>query len=208
MKVKGFQDTIDWYNQNASKYSLSVQNLVSYEQIEEFIKNVPANSKILDAGCAAGRDTKIIHDLGFKIIGLDITKKLINIAKEKYPEIKFIEGNFLKLPFKDNYFGGIWAHASLLHLEKVEDVIKALSEFYRVLIKDGILHLYVKEKFNKKYDIVKDKLSNHDRFFQYFTIDEIKEYLNNLGYKIIMIENFPDPAGRSEVKWILCLAKK
>lgn len=126
MKIVGFQDTIDWYNQNALDYSNSIQDLVSYDQIEEFIKHLPNNSKVLDAGCAAGRDTKIINDRGFKTIGLDISKELIKIAKQKYPDIEFIEGNLLELPFADNYFGGVWAHASLLHFETVRDFIKTL----------------------------------------------------------------------------------
>jgi len=46
------------------------------------------------------------------------------IARTTYPEIKFVEGNFLNLPFADQSFDGIWAHASLLHLETVKAVEK------------------------------------------------------------------------------------
>ena len=208
MKIKGFHDTIGWYNKNASKYAQSIKNIPSVG-LDEFIKEIPKDSKVLDAGCASGRDTKLIADKGINIVGIDLSLELIKIARKNYPNIEFIEGNFLNLPFLNGSFGGIWAHASLLHFETVEEVVDALKEFYRVLMLKGILHLFVKEKTSeKKFDVVSDVLSQHNRFFQYFTKEEIENYLKKVGFKIIKIDKCDDSAGRSDVKWILCLAKK
>lgn len=209
MKVKGFQDTIDWYNQNASKYARSLENIPNIDQIDDFVKQIPYGTKVLDAGCAGGRDTKLMADRGVDIVGIDLSTKLIKVAKLKYPTIKFIEGNFLNLPFENNLFGGVWSHGSLLHFETINEVVKALKEFNRVLLPGGILHLFLKEKTtDKKFDVVLDSLSGHDRFFQYFTKEEVKKYLEETNFKIIKLEEVKDPAGRIDVKWILCLAIK
>jgi len=210
MKIKGFQDTINWYNKNAKKYDTeSVQNVKPIEQIDEFIKLIPKDSKVLDAGCGPGRDTKLITDRGVSVMGIDLSTELIKIARKKYPNIKFIVGNFLNLPFPIDHFGGVWAHASLIHFETVEDVVKALKEFYRVLTPGGILHLFVREKTaNKKFDIVSDVLSKYNRLFQYFTKEEIEDYLKKVGFKVTKLVECYDPAGRSDVKWILSLARK
>ncbi len=210
MSVKGFQDTIDWYNKNASHYAKSIQNIAALRQMDEMISLLPKeNKKILDAGCAAGRDSKFLFDKGVEVVGIDLSPELLKVAKNNYPAIEFIEGNFLHLPFKNETFGGIWAHASLLHFETVTDVLNSLKEFYRVLIKGGILHIYVKEQFgDKKFDVVTDKLSSHDRFFQYFTKEEVIDLMNKSGFTLVKIENEEDKAGRKEVRWIVSLLRK
>ena len=213
MQIKGFRDTINWYNQNAQVYSKSILNYSSPEQIDEFVKLVPKSTKVLDAGCASGRDSKLLLDKEISVIGIDLSSELIKIAKKNYPDIKFVEGNFLNLPFIDKMFGGIWAHASLLHFENTEDVFKALSEFYRVLMKNGIIHVLVKAQTTiNKYNIVIDKLSKHNRFFQFFTKEEIKDLLQRSSFKIIKLEHYREidknPNGRPEVEWIVCLGKK
>lgn len=208
MKIKGFKDTIQWYNSNASTYANSIQNIPSKDQIEDFVSLLPAQALVLDAGCASGRDSKIMYDKGCKVTGIDISIELINIAKKNYPNIQFIEGNFLDLPFEDNSFDGVWSHASLLHFESTGEVLKSLQEFHRVLKSGGIIHVFVKEKKDKKFDVVTDSLSNHDRFFQYFTEDEINEYMKKTGFRITKLLHTSDPGGRKEVNWILILAKK
>lgn len=208
MKIKGFNDTIQWYNSNATLYANAIQNIPSKDQIDDFISHLPQDALILDAGCASGRDSKIIYDKGYKIIGIDLSTELIKIAESNYSNIQFIEGNFLQLPFKNNHFDGIWSHASLLHFESTVEVVKSLQEFYRVLKSGGVIHIFVKEKKDKKFDIVTDSLSNHKRFFQYFTEGEITNYMKKTGFKIIKSIHTLDPGGRKEVNWILILARK
>lgn len=208
MKIKGFQDTIEWYNKNANKYSQSIKNLPS-SGLEAFVNKLPIGSTVLDAGCASGRDSRRLADKNLKVIGLDISPELIEIAKAGNPDIDFVEGNFLALPFENGIFNGIWAHASLLHLEEISEVKKTLTEFNRVLKKGGVLHVYVKAQLtDKKTDIVTDKLSGHDRFFQYFTKQELEKYLTETGFLALSIEEQSDPAGRLDVTWLLCLAQK
>jgi len=204
-----FKETINWYDKNARYYSKKSQGLASKDQIDEFISLLPPNSKVLDAGCASGRDSKLLTDGGVLVVGIDISGKLIKIAKEKYPEIEFIVGNFLQLPFADEEFSGIWSHASLLHFDNEEDVIVAISEFFRILKKDGIIHIVVKKIHNnKKFEVIFDQLTNQKRFFQYFSEDEMRNYLIKIGFKIIKIETVDDLAKRNDVKWLLFLAKK
>lgn len=213
MKVQGFKDTIDWYNQNAKKYAQVNAAIADFDQIEEFASLLPKVAKILDAGCAAGRDSNLLQQKGFKVTGVDISTGLLEIAKQKFPHITFLEGNFLSLPFKDGEFDGVWAHQSLLHLETTADVDKALAEFHRVLKPGGVLLVLVKAQTGKdKTAIVTDDFSNHDRFFQYFTHDEIKQRLERAGFKLARIEQYKEtdknPEGRSDVELILSISKK
>lgn len=144
MKIKGFDDTIKWYDQNAKHYADVTSKLISDDLIKRFLQLLPSNLKVLDIGCGGGRDTKALYDLKINVTGLDISNGLIHEAKARYPGIYFIQGDFLHLPFKDESFDGVWAHAAIVHLETIEDVTKAIKEFSRVLKSEGILYIYTK----------------------------------------------------------------
>ncbi|MGB6839101.1 MAG: class I SAM-dependent methyltransferase [Microgenomates group bacterium] len=208
--VRGFQDTIDWYDSSSEKYAENIESIPSISLIDKFVEVVSKGETVLDAGCAAGRDCRLLKDRGLKPVGLDLSKGLLEVARKKHPDIKFQYGNMLELPFENGSFGGVWAHASLLHFEKTKDVASALSEFNRVLKRDGVLHILVKEqKVPEKTSVVSDKVSGHKRFFQWFTRKEIETLLKNAGFSIIEIQDgYKDPAGRKEISWIYSLSKK
>jgi ubiquinone/menaquinone biosynthesis C-methylase UbiE len=213
MEIKGFKDTIEWYNQNAEKYADSTEKQASPEQLKDFVSYLPKNSRVLDAGCGSGRDTKLLTELGATAEGIDLSSGLINEARKRYPTLVFKEGNFLQLPYHDNSFDGVWAHASLLHLENTEDVKTALGEFRRVLKQNGVLHVLVKAQTGQaKTAVVSDSLSQHDRFFQYFTQDELNTLLNEAGFTGFKVKQYKEtdenPEGRPEVEWILSLSRR
>ena len=88
-----------------------------------------------------------------------------------------------------------------------QDAEDALSEFFRVMKKGGILYVSVKTN-DKETDIVNDKLSGHNRFFRYYSEEEMGQMLIQSGFDIL--ETFPldDPAGRGDVKWLVFFARK
>lgn len=61
MKVKGFKDTIAWYNQNAEQYAKANANIADLDQIDEFSNLLPRGATVLDAGYAAGRDSNLLR---------------------------------------------------------------------------------------------------------------------------------------------------
>ncbi len=62
---------------------------------------------ILDLGCGNGRAVKYFVDKGFQGIGVDISDKMLELAKEHVPKGKFYKEDFTKLKFKPNSFDAI-----------------------------------------------------------------------------------------------------
>ncbi len=214
MKIKGFQDTIDWYKTNADAYTKGYYLFKKDKEFTIFANLLSKGGKVLDAGCAAGRDSKYLVEEGLNIVGIDLVNEFIEMARKHVPEGQFVQGSFLDLPFEDLSFDGVWSNASLLHFESVNEVKEALTEFYRVLKNKGVLHMKVKAQTgSEKFKIVKDNLSKHDRFFQFFTREEVKGLITDTGFQLIRLEQydeqekFPD-IGRKGVEWIWCLARK
>lgn len=90
----------------------------------EFIKDYSRpDSKILDFGCGNGRLAGFLKSNYQEYVGVDISQKLIDLAKQKYhsEKTKFIKVNSsdLRLPFEDNCFDAIFSIAvSIIFLQK------------------------------------------------------------------------------------------
>jgi ubiquinone/menaquinone biosynthesis C-methylase UbiE len=213
MSIKGLDDTIQWYDEHAEQYAEAGAVYFDLNHIQTFSKLLSDSAKVLDAGCGPGRDADLLSKQGFKVTGLDLSEGLLKVARRKFPAIDFVQGNFLHLPFEDSSFDGIWSNTSLLHLETVDDVKKALSEMHRVLRPNGVLHVVVKAQTGEhKTAVVSDKLSGHERFFQYFTARELTGLIEDSHFALISSKEYSEletiPHGRPEVRLIWCLARK
>lgn len=206
-----FDATIDWYNKNAAQYIDTGKNLVNTALLERFMQRLKPGARVLDAGCAGGRDSRIFKDHGFEPIGIDLSHEFIEQAKKNHPDIEFVEGDMRDMPFADNYFAGIWANASLVHLPEIKDVRRVLLEFYRVLQPGGVVHISVKEQLDEHKTAKKAHVFSGEfrRFFRFYTKDELEGYLREAGFKIVSLENEQDgKSTRSDVKWIVALVEK
>lgn len=209
MKVTGNKDTINWYDANAEKYAADSDGITFEKTAQQFLEKLHPNPKILEAGCGSGRDAITLSELGAEVTGIDASEGLIEVAKKKSSDIGFLVGNFLNLPFPDETFDGVWSHASLVHLDTISDVKSALSEFYRVLKNEGYLYVLVKKQNgDEKTAVVSDSLSNHDRFFRYYTEEELQTLLEKAGFTVTEVKTKEDVHGRNEVTWLKLLAKK
>jgi len=206
--TNNFQRTIDWYDKNAGMYSKKLQSKIQLEALKKFVSYLPENIRILDAGCAAGRDSSILDQLGCSVTGVDLSMELLKIAKKENSHIEFVKANFLNLPFSDETFGGIWASASLIHFETKKQFHQALKEFWRVLVKDGILYFSVKMQLSEsKTTIAKDSHSKEGRFTRFFNHEEIQQVLKKAKFNII--ESFDRKSTRGkDIKWLVVYAKK
>ncbi len=209
MTKSPLKKTIEWYDKHAEEYAKKVNSLLPFNALNRFIKLLKKHDLILDVGCGFGRDSKFFYENGLKVIGIDLSEGLLKIAKKSYPKINFIKADIRNLPFKDGSFDGVWCSAVLLHLEKLQDVKKALKEMYRVLKKDGVIFISVKKQLGKeKTSFTKDSLIDAKRFFRWFTPKEISDLVSQAGFKIIEMREVQSRSRPGEVVWIQVFAEK
>ncbi len=93
------------------------------------------NKKVLMLGCGTGEESIFLKECGAsEIVGIDISEVSIKIAKETYPELKFLIADMHNIPFEDESFDFVYSSLVIHYSEKPEEVYK---EIYRVLKKDG-----------------------------------------------------------------------
>lgn len=203
----GFKETIDWYNKHAEEFVNRAGGLETPENIETFVNLVGKGKKILDVGCGSGRDGAEIAEKGIQVVGIDISKGLLEEARKINPNLEFIETDMRSLPFEDSSFDGVWAQASLLHFERIENVEKSLREFYRILRRSGILYVSVKQQKDKKSGVEKHELTGWQRFFQYFTKEEMEDLFKKAGFEIIS-SDIQTSQNRPGLGWVVVFGKK
>ncbi len=160
--------------------------------------------KILDLGCGNGRFFELLKDKDINYIGIDFSEKLIEIARKKYPKVKFQVADALNLPFPNNYFDKIYSIAVLHHIPSKQLRSQFLKEARRVLKPNGFLILTAwKPKSKKdwnlflKYTTLKliGKLEHGDvfqpwgkkmeRYFHLFSEEELADSAKEARFKII-----------------------
>jgi len=183
--------TVDFYDKNIDEYFQKTINLQDKFWLDKFVSYLPQKSKVLDIGCAFGRDTKFFTNNGFDTTGIDLSENMIKKAKSFSPSSKFYVMDMQNLDFDNQSFDGIWCSATLLHLNK-DDAITALKEIKRVLKKSGIIYLNLKEGIGEKV-IIDDRYQNSEKFYSYYQESEIKGLLDEFGFQVVdfKLENNP-----------------
>jgi SAM-dependent methyltransferase len=202
---KDISKTVDAYQKLGEQYLRRIKDITPKE-IYGFMKLLPKRGRVLDVGCAGGRDSKRFFQKGFQVVGIDLVDTFLEEARKSVPEGEVIKMDMCELNFPQNYFDGIWANAALLHLLK-KNIPEVLKDFHEVLKPNGKLHIRVKR--GEGAGCEKDKLSGgEERPFTYFLKDELEGLVRAARFRIIVTRIFPDESGRKEVSWISLWAEK
>ncbi len=132
------------YDKRAEKYDTKFQIFLrsSYDKILESMK-LTRNDAVLDVGCGTGELLRLIAEKNKykRLVGIDVSEKMIRIAKKKLEGFKNVEilyGHAHNIEFKDNEFSKIVSTNVIHHMASVN---LFLEEMHRVLKKGGTLLL-------------------------------------------------------------------
>lgn len=123
--------TQEWYLKKAESGLWGSEEVM----IRKYFKT---KSTILDIGCGTGRTTIHLHQLGYKVTGIDITPAIINnakkIAKQNNLKIKYIIGDAAELKYKNSSFdNALFSFNGWAMIPGEKNHIKVLEEVFRVI---------------------------------------------------------------------------
>jgi SAM-dependent methyltransferase len=63
---------------------------LAYRDLPEIVLRHVTGRRAVDFGCGAGRSTKFLMDLGFEVLGIDISEEMVSLARELNPECEYL----------------------------------------------------------------------------------------------------------------------
>lgn len=180
------------YNLLAQKYHDLFSNEM-YEKeydrkfVDSFISRFNKDSVILDAGCGpSGHIGRYVFNNGLQVIGIDISEKCVEMARQFNPAMQFEIGDIGNLAFDDDSFDGIISYYSIIDTPK-KYVHTIFSEFRRVLKPGGYLLVTVKAGTDEGYihHPLGDKV---EIYMTLFSEEEISNYFEEAGFLLEFIE--------------------
>lgn len=202
-KIRQMFDEISVYYDGMNNFiSFGTHFLIKILSVAD-LKILP-DSQVLDLCCGTGDFTKIISKIqpAAKVIGLDFSKKMIQLAMAKNRGKTFIQGDCMNLPFKDCEFDYVTMGFGL---RNIQDRQGALGEVLRVLKSGGkFLHLdfgmhnKISKIFNFIVPVIAKILRKNSEHYKYLlnsketfpnTDDLIREF-ETAGFRLISRHDF------------------
>lgn len=133
--------TIGYYDDHAEEFIRNTSDVNMADLHRPFLEHIPHGGRILDAGCGSGRDSLAFVRLGYEVVSIDASERMVEATRSA------TGGDVRQMTFEsaefEYEFDGIWACASLLHVPRQElgAVLERLATALKV---DGILYLSFK----------------------------------------------------------------
>lgn len=165
-----------WHDQH-------VDSLYGVSQLTRALGFSSKREKALDVGCGAGgRLIRILHDHGFSITGLDVSKEMIRLASEKHPGHTFLNQDICTWNTSER-FDFIVAWDSIFHLPLAMHK-PVLTKLCRMLTEGGVL-LYT---FGNAEGEHTDQWRNDTFYYSSIGINENLQLLMNNGLSVLHLE--------------------
>jgi SAM-dependent methyltransferase len=94
----------------------------------------PGAGRCLDVGCGGGHFIPAVLELGWEVVGVDLSADQLDAARVRMPALELVQADAAALPFDDASFDA--AYSTFTHTD-LEDFAAAAGEVRRVLHADG-----------------------------------------------------------------------
>ena len=163
-------ETLNVYDAEAETYEARVAEK-SAPGLQEFLVKLPEGADVLDLGCGPGMSSVEFQNAGHLVDAVDgsaamVERALANGVNARQALFSEIDGR--------EFYDGIWANFSLLHLPKAE-FEPTLSRLRATLKPDGVFHIGMKIGTGED----RDRLG---RFYSYYQPEELEAALERSGF--------------------------
>jgi ubiquinone/menaquinone biosynthesis C-methylase UbiE len=131
------------YGDFAGFYDL-IYNFLDYEKTAKKIKKLikkhkkVKGNKLLDVACGTGRHLSFLKNV-FECTGIDISNEMLDLAREKYNGIRFLQANMVNFDLNEKFDAIICLFSSIGYVRTYENLKKTVHNFASHLKPGGVL---------------------------------------------------------------------
>jgi len=177
------------------------------ELLDRFAARLQGAGKVCDLGCGPGHIARHLHERGVDAFGIDLSRAMVEQARQLYRGIEFTQGNMLALDAAENSWAAIVAFYSIIHIPRA-DLPKLFLEIARVLQPNGLLFLAFHAGIDEQHvdELWGVKTNLH---FYFFHRREIEQHLRAAGFFVEdSLERQPYPEIEVDTRRAYLLARK
>jgi ubiquinone/menaquinone biosynthesis C-methylase UbiE len=199
--------TVNDYNRMAPYFSITRPHLSA--DLLELKQYTQKGDRVLDLGCGNGRLYDLFKEIGSDYTGIDVSAKMIEIARAKFPDGNFkLQKNPSEIKFQNHTFDEVYCLSVFHHIPSLELRLKLLKEIKRVLKPGGNLVMTVWNLQNRPklfLELLYNKIRNpfldfgdlfipfHDntgklianRYHHSYSGKELVNLAKSLGFKVL-----------------------
>ncbi|CCQ34404.1 trans-aconitate 2-methyltransferase protein [Halorhabdus tiamatea SARL4B] len=127
------RETYDHIGEHFSKTRVN-----AWPEVESFVADAAEVDLALDVGCGNGRHVETLQQRADQVVGVDVSRSLLDAATERVPDGRFVLGDASHLPIATDRVDLAVYIATLHHLPSREARIASLDELARVLYSGGV----------------------------------------------------------------------
>ena len=152
-----------------------------------FYENLPKGAYILDLGSGTGKPyAKLLVERGFQVLGIDISPRMIELARKYVPQAEFVELSMTDIEYK-NMFDGVFSSYTMLLLDPplFEDVAKRIV---RSLKKGGLFYLSLNETGEEGVDVDEEvfvEIMGEKIYSRAYSKEEVLKMFSNMGMELL-----------------------
>jgi len=186
-----FKKTVkEGYNTIADRYLAErTRDSEDVRLLNDIVERLPANAKILDAGCGAGIPISQLLSERFRVTGVDFSEAQIELAQKHVANAEFFCEDMTRLNFPEETFDGITSYYAIIHIPR-EEHQPLLANFYRMLKPGGYALLCLGAQH-----LIDDVDENYLGARMYWSHYDSETYLNILqecGFLLIWSKHVTD----------------
>ena len=159
--------------------------------IDDLRADLPTDPDVLDIGCGDGART--LANLPAGSVGLDVSRRGLDLASETVPDARLVHGEMAALPFGADRFDAITAYHAVFHVERDRHPA-VYAEFARVLRPGGRLLMTLP---SGRFETVRRGWMGGRMFFSAPGRDRTLAQLREAGFADVETRTATDPLGSS-----------
>lgn len=156
-----------------------------FRDLPEILNTHVKGNEALDFGCGSGRSTRFLRDLGYNVIGIDNSSKMIAsaIQEDSDGDYRLIVDENIDWPIDGKKFDLIMFSFVLLDISSQEKIIEILKKAKACLNETGVIVISTTSENAYKYDWL-SMGTNFEENQNPQSGDVVKIFLKDFGFEV------------------------
>ena len=169
-----------------------------------FAGDLPSGSRVLELGCGSGVQSTVELARRFRVLGVDISRAQIRLARRQVPDASFIRADFMECHFGEASFDGVAALYSIVHVPR-EQHGRLFADVFRWLVPGGLFLATLGAVDTP--DWIGPWLGE-EMFFSGYDAETNRRMLRTAGFEMVVDEVLTTAEPEGDVRFLWVIARK